>query len=284
MIATFRSFMFSTGADDRPGRKGPKDTTGSGSLEVDHHGRVQGPVGLVAIAGVDEDRSLHLLAAVAFVDVAEDVQARADSAHGFPQLLAAHPRAMAHGQAETPRHDPLDAVADPVRWAVGHEDVDAGGDSVPLGPQGRPAVEVESPAQEPRLPGTAPDAQALHEDLRVLQVDGAPDPASRLLGPLLEEPVVVPRDHDLEAVGQVAEPLVEALDLLRRALHGRVTRVDEQVAIRHRERGVTAVGVGDADDAHPLGLDGAAHEAAVVLGGVDPREAAGIARNVDDPG
>lgn len=71
---------------------------------------------------------------------------------------------------------------------------------------------------------------------------------------VLETPVVVAGNQDFISVGQFGEPQVQILQFVQSADSQAVAGVDQQVAVRHLDLAMHAVGVGDADYSH--GVEG----------------------------
>ena len=136
---------------------------GLASGDVEDDGSVGGLVALGASGGVEESGGSVGGDAVAFVNVSEDVEARADSAlDGVEEVETAGAGSVA-GQVSVPE-----------RRSVGDEDVELVGDGVPVAQDLLSAFDVEGPAAEGRLPGTPVETKAAQFDQSILQVGTAP--------------------------------------------------------------------------------------------------------------
>lgn len=137
---------------------------------------------------------------------------------------------------------------------MGDQDVRVDGDQIPPLPQHPAPRQVEGPIAEGRLPGGAPHLRPSDLAARVLQVGyDAHVGVQELPGHhrvALEEPVVVARHQDPEAMRLGGEPVQEVLHLMAEPLASGVPGVDQHVAVGDLQLPVPVVGVADADDFH----------------------------------
>lgn len=221
---------------------------------------------------VDAGRGAHARDAVALVDVAEHVELGPALGHELlEQCLLAHALAC-HG-----------LVQDAPRRTVRDQNVDVGRQLGPMLLRGeaRRHVERHDAARNGWRHGRAVDLDALHEHGPVFHVDAVRQQrprdrrivvlavAAELAAPVLpvgvvlgrvQAQVVVACDHNLVAMRQCAEPVVELADLAMGAVLREVAAVDQQIARWHAHVAVAVVRVRDAHDAQRSFLSRIAHE------------------------
>ena len=174
------------------------------------------------------------------MNMPKNVKPGPDLLDGFRQFLAAE---MGSGG--------MRRIQYAMRRSMRYQDIGARRNHFPI-PSNRSATrDIEGPVVELGLNRRSPDFQACKFRAGVFEIDGVGQQFSGSSGVALKHPIVVSSDDDLMPVGQCAKPLVEINDLdWGIAESGKVSGMNQDVAVRHAQFGVLAVRIANADNAN----------------------------------
>ena len=153
------------------------------------------------------------------------------------------------------REDPVEKA---MRRSVRDQDLRVRRNQIPVRLDFGPALAIERPVIEPRLDRAAPKFAPADRGATVVEIDDRRrmgleerDGGGRFS---LEKKVVVTGDQNLVFVWLGFQPLEKFCHLLGRSPVRAIARMDEDVAGRERDAGVTAMGVGNTNDTGHDGL------------------------------
>jgi len=174
------------------------------------------------------------------MDMPKDVKPGPDSLDRFRQFLAAE---MSSGG--------MRRVQYAMRRSMRYQDIGARRNHLPIPSNCSTTRDIEGPAVERGLNRRSPDFQSSQFGAGVFEIDGVGQQFSGSSGVALKHPIVVSSDDDLMPVGQRAKPVVEINDLdWGIAESGKISSMNQDVAVRHSQFGVLAVRIADADNAN----------------------------------
>jgi len=174
------------------------------------------------------------------MNMAKDVKPGPDLLDNFCQFFAAK---MSGGGMRGIQHT--------MRRSVRNKNISARRNHFPIPPDRRAARDIEGPVVELGLNRRSPDFQSCQFRAGVFEIDGVGQQFSGSSGVALKHPIVVSSDDDLMPVGQRAKPVVEINDLdWGIAESGKISGMNQDVAVRHAQFGVLAVRIADADNAN----------------------------------
>ncbi len=193
-----------------------------------------------------DDRSIYVLCAVRIMlalpamNMAKDVKPGPDLLDGFCKFFAAEMDIVG-----------MRRVQHAIRRSMRNQNIGARRNHLPISPDRCAARDIEGPVVELGLDRRSPEFQSCQFRTGVFEIDGVGQQFSGSSGVALKHPIVVSSDDDLMPVRQRAKPLVEINDLdWGFAESGKISGMNQDVAVRNAQFSVLAVRIADADNAN----------------------------------